>query len=350
MNFGTCPCLGIAVLVLAASSSLACPSVSIDATRSPKYPGPTPPPFAVVVVEGRPGPDYSRPLEKYLNREFARAGITPTIRVLTYDDYDSDYDYEEAEVLKVLEKTVNALVLIIPTGGAVYDGTYKEIFYDVRALLITRAPGPKATTVWSARVDTNSGALGVQVDARLEKFATELVGRLTGDGVLATRSAPKGPIAVVDMTRALRECREGRAAISDLNAIYAADQAQLDRRQTELKLTLEHIKAERERGLPVAEREAAAATETQNLKAEYLRLQKDLSAEERRRAAPIEARLEATLGKLVEARGLGPVKRISPIIPGVDREIDITPDLIRAMDTPALIPTGPGRNQPLRLP
>ena len=332
------------MLVLAAALSLACPSVSIDAARNPKYPGPIPPPPAVVIVEGRPGPDYSRPLEKYLNREFGKNGITPTIRVL------SDADYDEAEVLKSLEPTANALVLIIPTGGVIYQGTYKEIFYDVRAFLITRAPEPKTTAVWRARVDTNSGALGVQVDARLEKFATELVGRLTGDGVLATRSASNRPIAVVDMTRALRECGEGRAAISDLNAVFASDQAQLDQRGAALKLALEEIEAERERGLPVAEREAAAATEAQNLKAEYLRLQKDLSEQERRRAAPIQARLETTLSKLVEARGLGPVKRISPIIPGVDREIDITPDLIQAMDSPGLIPTGPGHDQPLRLP
>jgi Skp family chaperone for outer membrane proteins len=344
MSAGTRTGPSVSVLFLAATLSLACPSVSVDATRNPKYPGPIPPPVAVVIVEGRPGPDYSRPLEKYLTRELGRNGITPTIRVLT------DADDDQKAVLKSLEQTANALVLIVPAGGVTYEGTYKEIYYDVRAFLVTREPEPKTTSVWSARVDTNSGALGVQVDARLDKFAVDLVGRLVGDGVLDAPHASNRPIAVVDMTRALRECREGRAAIAELKAAFASDQAQLDQRQAALKLMLEQIKAERERGLPVAEREAAAAKETRALKAEYVRLQKDLSDLELRRTVPIEARLESTLSKLVEARGLGPVKRISPIIPGVDREVDITPDLIRAMDRPAPIPTGPGRDQPVRLP
>jgi hypothetical protein len=171
----------VSALFLAAILSLACSSVAINATRNPKYPGPIPPPPAVVIVEGRPGPDYSRPLERYLNQEFGKNGITPVIRVLT------DADYNETEVLKSLAQTANALVTIIPTGGAIYIHTYKEIFYDVRAYLITKAPEPKLIAVWRARVDTNSGAFGFQVDARLEKFAIDLVGRLIGDGVLATR-------------------------------------------------------------------------------------------------------------------------------------------------------------------
>ena len=180
MHPGTRQGLSVSALFLAATLSLACSSVSIDATRNPKYPGPIPPPPAIVIVEGRPGPDYSRPLEKYLNREFGKNGITPTIRILT------DADYDEAEVLKGLEQTANALVLITPAGGTIFMHTYKQIFYDVRAFLVTKVPEPKLTAVWRARVDTNSGAYSFQVDARLEKFAVELVGRLIGDGVLAT--------------------------------------------------------------------------------------------------------------------------------------------------------------------
>lgn len=152
-------------------------------------------------------------------------------------------------------------------------------------------------------------------------------------GVVSIGCASSQPVAVVDMSRALRECREGRAAISDLHGVYVTYQAQLDQRQVALKLALEKMKAERERGLPVAaEREAAARREMQELEAEYLQLQKQLSDEERRRAAPIQARLEVTLSKLAETRRLGTVKRVGSFVPGVDREIDITPDLIRAMD------------------
>ena len=111
-------------------------------------------------------------------------------------------------------------------------------------------------------------------------------------GVLWAGCASSQPVAVVDVSRALMECRESRAAISDLMAAFRTYQAQLDERQVALVRTVEQIKAERARGLPVAaERDAAAKQEMQDLKAQYLRLQKQLSDEENRRAAPIQARL-----------------------------------------------------------
>jgi hypothetical protein len=58
---------------------------------------------------------------------------------------------------------------------------------------ITKGLEPKLTAVWRARVDTTSGAFGFQVDARLEKFAMDLVGRLIGDGVLARTASGTGP-------------------------------------------------------------------------------------------------------------------------------------------------------------
>lgn len=151
-------------------------------------------------------------------------------------------------------------------------------------------------------------------------------------GVVLAGCASSQPVAVVDMSRALRECREGRAAISDLRATWATNQAQLDRHQEALKRTIDEITAERARGLPVAEGEAAALKDMQDLKLEYLQLQQQLSDKERRRAAPIQARLEAVLAKLVETRRLKRVKRAGSFVPGVDREVDITPDLIQAMD------------------
>ena len=73
----------------------------------------------------------------------------------------------------------------------------------------------------------------------------------------------------------------------------------------------------------------------QDIKAEYLRLQKQLSDQERDRAAPIQARLETELNKLAETRRLGTVKRVSTIVPGVDRRGRHHTDLIRAMDAAA---------------
>lgn len=158
-------------------------------------------------------------------------------------------------------------------------------------------------------------------------LATALVAAAVSIGCASTQ-----PVAVVDVPRALQECREGRAAMSDLRALYETYQAQLDERQVALKLTVEEIEADRARGLPTRQREAAAASELQALRAQYLRLQKQLSDEENRRAAPIRVRLESALAKLTETRRLGKVKQVDGIVPGVDRETDLTPDLIRAMD------------------
>ena len=182
-------CFGLSVsgLFLAATLSLACSTVSIRATRNPTFPGAIPPPPVIVIVEGRPGPEYSRPLERYLNRELQKNGLSPTIRVLT------DADYNEEQILKSLAQTANGMALIVPTGGTTYRGTYKEILYDVRVYSITKGPEPKLTAVWRARVDTTSGAFGFQVDARLERFAMDLVGRLINDGVLAGTASGTGP-------------------------------------------------------------------------------------------------------------------------------------------------------------
>ena len=187
MNAGARCGLSVSWLFLAATLSLACSAVSIRATRNPTFPGAIPPPHVLVIVEGRPGPQYSRPLEKYLNRELQKNGITPTIRILT------DADYDEDQVIKSLALAANGLALIVPTGGTTYLGTYKEILYDVRVFSVAKGVEPKLTAVWRARVDTNSGAYSFQVDARLEKFAVELVGRLIGDGVLAGTGGGPGP-------------------------------------------------------------------------------------------------------------------------------------------------------------
>jgi hypothetical protein len=187
MNAGARCGLSVSGLFLAASLSLACSAVSIRATRNPTFPGAIPPPHVIVIVEGRPGPQYSLPLEKYLNRELQKNGISPAIRILT------DADYNEDQVIKSLAQTANGLTLIVPTGGTTYLGTYKEILYDVRVFSITKGVEPKLTAVWRGRVDTTSGAFGFQVDARLEKFAMDLVGRLIGDGVLAGTAGGAGP-------------------------------------------------------------------------------------------------------------------------------------------------------------
>jgi Skp family chaperone for outer membrane proteins len=169
----------------------------------------------------------------------------------------------------------------------------------------------------------------------MNRYAAALFAAVVSIGCASTQ-----PVAVVDMSRALQECREGRAAVSDLRARWATYQARLDQGQAALKLKLEQIKAERARGLPVEEeRDAAAKREMADLEFEYFRLQQQLSDEERQRAEPIKVRLEAALSKLAQTRRFARVDRVSPIAPGNDGRIDITLDLIRAVDAePARAP------------
>jgi Skp family chaperone for outer membrane proteins len=150
-----------------------------------------------------------------------------------------------------------------------------------------------------------------------------------------------GPSAVVDMQRALRECRDGRAVVADLLARHAEYQARLDQRKEELKRNIVLIEAERARGIDVREKEAALAREIGELHAQYLSFQKDLSAEEYRRAVPIQVRLQAALKQLKAARHIGQVSEATPVPPGDGRTIDLTSDLIRAVDAEPLM--APGR-------
>jgi hypothetical protein len=153
----------------------------MQATRNPKYSSPAPSPVAVVIFDDNTGPEYTRPLETHLRREFGARGLHPSIRIITGAEFNED------EILAGIVATANSIVLVRPIGGTrnSFADFLTQILYDVRVFVITKQPEFATETVWRARVDTSSGTAGLQ--SRLEDFAQQLVGKLVDDRVLASR-------------------------------------------------------------------------------------------------------------------------------------------------------------------
>jgi len=74
----------------------------------------------------------------------------------------------------------------------------------------------------------------------------------------------------------------------------------------------------------------------------YRQLQQQLNDAENRRAGPIRARLDETLKQLKTTRGIGNVAIASPAPVADGRTLDLTDDLIRAVDAQPPLPAGPG--------
>lgn len=156
-------------------------SVSIAATRNPSFRGPLEP-VTVVIFESNTGPKYTRPLHDYLVRELSRHRIGAWVEIIT------GAEYNEEQLLVSWVARSKGVVTIIPVGGTSYEGTLKEILYDVQVLEVA---GPdQVRVVWRARLDSASGAYDFQIDDRLELVASKLVRQLIVDRVLPFHPAP----------------------------------------------------------------------------------------------------------------------------------------------------------------
>jgi len=153
-----------------------------------------------------------------------------------------------------------------------------------------------------------------------------------------TRAPVDTRAAVVDMKRAMMECREGRAAREELMKDFRASQATLDKQQEDLVRRMQAFKQYRDRGLQPPDDEATLKRDLAALQHLYRQLQKRLTDEEARRAAPIRARLEETLTQLKAQRHIEKVSIVSPAPADDARTIDLTADLIRAADAQAPLP------------
>lgn len=130
----------------------------------------------------------------------------------------------------------------------------------------------------------------------------------------------------------MRECREGRAARAALTEIFQRDQAVLDRGKERLMRQVGEIKASRDLGADVHEKEAALAADMAALQQQYRKLQSELKADEERRAQPIYQHLQVIMRRLAQARGIDIVERDPNVRPN-SADPDLTDDLIRAAET-----------------
>src|SRR4029079_12325557 len=97
-----------------------------------------------------------------------------------------------------------------------------------------------------------------------------------------TRAPVDTRAAAVDMKRAMRECREGRAAREELMKDFRASQATLDKQQEDLVRRMQVFKQHRDRGLQPPDDEATLKRDLAALQDLYRQLQKRLTDEEAR--------------------------------------------------------------------
>lgn len=161
-------------------------------------------------------------------------------------------------------------------------------------------------------------------------------------GCATSRSATPDPrVAVVDMARAIRECRDGQNAKEDLMKTFHASQATLDRRQEEIRGRMEKAKRDRASGLDPSDEEAAIKRDIDAVQLLYFQLQKQLKDAEERRTAIIQARVEGVLNRVKAARRIDHVLIVSPVPAGDPRMLDLTADVIRAADALPPLPAAP---------
>jgi hypothetical protein len=169
----------VALLAVALCFITGCePSVTITATRSPTFVGRLEP-VTFIIFEGNTGPKYTEPLRKDLFSELRQRQIAGRAIIIT------GAEFNEERILDQVASQSKGVILIIPAGGTSYYGTLKQILYNVRVFEIRE--GKTATSVWRARVDTNSGAYESQIEDRLALFAKDLVDQLVGARILPYR-------------------------------------------------------------------------------------------------------------------------------------------------------------------
>ena len=163
-------------------------------------------------------------------------------------------------------------------------------------------------------------ALGVGLAAACKPKEVDSAPQVTvpAPGVQPTLApaAPSTPghFGVVDLGRALAECRAGQLAMARLMAQFKTSQAELDDEQRLL----------RSQPHPAPDKLAA-------LQQRHLDLQKGLAQAEARETAPLIRGLQETLKTLATERGLDAVIDRAAV-PFARVELDLTDELVRRFD------------------
>jgi hypothetical protein len=170
-----CTCvLGLLATVLV----FACqPTVIITSTRNPDVAGGVEPTTFIIFQANTP-PVFTSALEASLNYELRRWGITGRALTIT------GAEFNEEEILEFWASRSRGIVVAMPAGGTMRDGSIIQMLYDVRAFGIL---GPnKFVPIWRGRVNAADGA----AEERMALLAKTLVARLVYDRVLPPRPAP----------------------------------------------------------------------------------------------------------------------------------------------------------------
>jgi len=154
-------------------------------------------------------------------------------------------------------------------------------------------------------------------------------------GCASTGASTSDRVAFANLSVAVRECREGRAAHDELMQTFRGYQERLDRRQEGLVEERAQIATSRGRGEDVRTRQAAFQAHLVTVHDEYTKLQKDLTEAEIRRADQIRHHLRNILREEARARGITAVSDSDVPLNDGRRYIDLTTDVVRAADARA---------------
>lgn len=121
--------------------------------------------------------------------------------------------------------------------------------------------------------------------------------------------AEQGPVAVVDLDRALRESQEGRRIMQELRVTHGRYQAELERREAELRaLRVQIEQASPDQRGPLGEQYRYKYASLQEL---YLRYQRELASDEERHVARILRQLRQVVEVLRRERGYSVVLELN---------------------------------------
>jgi outer membrane protein len=151
----------------------------------------------------------------------------------------------------------------------------------------------------------------------------------------ATAAQAEVKLAFVDMQRALLEVKEGKAAKKKLEKMKKSRQADLDKKQEELKNLQKNFEAQKDFMKPEVrkQKEEEFRKKLADLQLTYAKLQKELAMEEAKLTKGIFARMGRILAKMGKAQGLTMVfEKTESSILWAPQSLDLTNEVIRRFD------------------
>jgi outer membrane protein len=151
----------------------------------------------------------------------------------------------------------------------------------------------------------------------------------------ATAAQAEVKLAFVDMQRALLQVKDGKAAKKTLEKMKAARQAEVEKRQAELKGLQEDFLKQKDFMKPDVRQQKQRELQQQmvGLQQTFAKLQRELAMEEAKVTKAIFARMARILAKIGKDRGLTMVyEKTESSVLWAPKELDLTDEVIRRYD------------------